>query len=766
MSLKKKLLLTISLIAIFSTILSLFLISKLSLEQMREEAIRKAELDLTAKRTLISSELNSYIDTINNQAVVMAHDISTQEAAKQFTKAFFAYDVSSADKLSLTSYYETQFKSVYDQQNRDSISVSKLYNNLSATSLALQSQFISLNQYPIGEKDKLTALNDSSLYDTAHQRYHSTFRTFLQKFGYYDVFIVEPDQGYIVYSVFKELDYATSLKSGPYKNSGIAKAFNEALKLSDGETHLTDFAPYLPSYNNAASFVSTPIFDNGSLIGVLVFQLPIDRINNLMTQKGKWVESGFGESGEIYLVGADKTLRNESRFYSEDQSAYLSLIESVGMKEATRIANKETTIAIQPVNSSGVNEALAGQTGFDVFDDYRNVPVFSSYGPFMFGNHRWAIMSEIDEEEALRATNQLANYIWGVAATITIVMVIVALLLALQLTYTLTKPLTALSDRFSSLVEGEADLTVRLEQSNTPEINLIVRDFNTFIGQIAETFSSTKQAVSRIASSGTELGVTTEQTKVALQEQEDSIHQVLESVEQFSESIAEITGQTEDALSESNEAKDKTEENSERASLAADNIKQLVEEVELSSQTIKTLQSSVGDIGDVLSVINSIAEQTNLLALNAAIEAARAGEHGRGFAVVADEVRNLASRTQESTVTIQSQIEKLTQSAEHSFDSMERASVSALGGIHLVNEVNESLHELKETIVKLSAMSSEIATSTQMQGHSIQFINESMEALNERASEITGASSNIAGVATELASVAEQLQSDTDRYQV
>ena len=375
-------------------------------------------------------------------------------------------------------------------------------------------------------------------------------------------------------------------------------------------------------------------------------------------------------------------------------------------------------------------------------------------------------MSEIDEEEAFRSVNNLANYITSTVILVVSITAIAAILLALQLSNMLIKPLNQLATRFSDLAEGEADLTVRLESSNTPEVDEITKGFNTFIAQVSNAFSAVKDSVSRVASSGTELSVTTEQTNVTLKEQERSIHEVLESIEQFSISVSEINTQTQSALSEANEAKEKTEENAERANLALDNIKQLVDEVTRSSHTIETLQVSVKDIGDVLGVINAIAEQTNLLALNAAIEAARAGEQGRGFAVVADEVRSLASRTQESTVTIQSQIKKLTDIAQQSYESMERASISAEGGIHLVDNVNETLHELKETIVNLSSMSSEISSATQMQGYSIEYITDSMSTLNNRAKEITESSSSISGVANELSSVAEELKDETSRYKV
>ena len=763
MKLSKKLIVIISSVAVFVSIIAASTIAFFALQQMEEDVLHQYHSNLESKRVLVASSINNYFEVKRKQLSTMAFDTATIEAAYAFTSGFNDYPTD-VNIDSLTGYYNDEFKRVFDSRNKNTIDTSELYLSLSDTSKSLQTSFISDNSNSLGNKDKLIALNDNTLYDKAHQKYHPAMQNFLKAFDYYDIFIVEPDQGNIVYSVYKELDFTTSLTTGSYQNSDIALAFKKALKLNQGETYLTDFKAYIPSYNNAASFISTPIYDNNNLIAVLIFQMPIGRINDILTHSGKWLESGFGQSGETYLVGQDGKLRNESRFFIEDKKNYLKAIKKDGSDSFVEIENKNTSISLQRVKTPAVKEALNGITGFSIFNDYRNVEVLSSYAPINIQGLSWAIISEIDKEEALIGLHALENKIIFATMFIITFVGLASVIVAFLLAKSIIRPLEILSGRFIELSQGEANLTVRVADSGVPEIDAISRGFNVFIEQINTVFANVKDAINRLATSGTELSVTTEQTDKSIAKQRERITDVNDSLEHFLLSVQHITEQTSKAFETTAAAQTISKENAERADLASHNIKLLVKEVDESVVTMKELKSHVEDISNVLGVINSIADQTNLLALNAAIEAARAGEHGRGFAVVADEVRTLAARTQESTVTIESEIKSLTNSTNKSVISMDLASTTATEGIVLVESVSDSLNELTAIMSDVSALNGEISNESRQQNQDIETITTRINETKEESIQISEASRNLTMVTQELSDISEHVNLDMKRF--
>jgi len=329
--------------------------------------------------------IESCLGMIRGQSLTMASNGLVVSAMSEFTEAFetvrseLAIDAArlSGMRAGMEAYRSEQFQAQYQESNEGaSADLSLLTAQMSDVAAIMQAIYIGENDHPLGSKDALMDGGAGTRYDSRHAAYHSSFRQFLQEFGYYDIFLVEPDAGHIVYSVFKELDFGTSLLNGPYADTNFGEAFKRALTLGPGESAFVDFAQYLPSYDAPASFISSPIFDGDGLTGVLIFQMPLDRITQVMSER-----AGLGETGESYLVGEDHLMRSDSYLDPENRSVLASF------------RNPETG----SVRTDAVEAALSGETGVGLIDDYRGQPVLSAFAPIEALGVRWAMMVEIDE---------------------------------------------------------------------------------------------------------------------------------------------------------------------------------------------------------------------------------------------------------------------------------------------------------------------------------------------------------------------------------
>jgi methyl-accepting chemotaxis protein len=770
MSFKIRILLSMVAAVLTASISVVVLIASMSITELDNNIHKESQRDLIAKRESITLKIESYFSRIQKQIITLSANNQTELAAEAFITSFNTYESERNNLLvdntngSLQRYYNGEFGKRFSVLNVKEIETKPLYENLSSTTKLLQYDFISNNPNSLGEKDKLILPKGDTNYAKVHQRYHPDFQFFLEQFSYYDIFIVDSASGNIVYSVFKELDYATNLMDGPYAQTGIADAFNKAKNLSHNETYISDFDHYLPSYDGEASFIASPIEVNGKQKAILIFQMPLAEINNIMTHNNDWESKGFGESGETYLVGHERTLLNESRFFIEDKKKYLAAIKKSSPATANLIESHNSTIGIQSVNGSATESALNGQKGFTVLDDYRGESVLSAYGPIHYGTHTLALLSEIDEEEAYRAIGELSDRIWQSAMVVILGLIFVTVLLGYWLSVILTKPINKLGDEVTKLNSGDADLRIVLKDCGISEIDKVTQNFNSFLSMLKGIVESIKLNAESIASSSTQLNATTEQTNKSAYEQQAKSHEINEALSQFYYAIEEIAKNSVNASSQTSQAKEVTEENSARANLANNNIKKLVEEVTQSTETLSHLQEKVDSINDVLNVITSIADQTNLLALNAAIEAARAGEHGRGFAVVADEVRQLATRTQQSTVEIQQNIGSLTSVANEAVNTMERASVSAQDGIQLVDEVTASLDGLLTGIKELDQINITVASASEEQKYTCDSILQNMQQVEQSATELFAASKEVSSSSLTLSDIAIDLQRQVTRF--
>lgn len=516
-----------------------------------------------------------------------------------------------------------------------------------------QTLYIVENENPSGQKD---ALHQNKLhkddYSKQHALYHRKFKSILDEFGLYDIFLVNAD-GLVVYSVKKEKDFATNLVDGPYKESGLARVYNSAMKLKAGEIAFDDFAPYEPSLNAPASFIATPLYFHEDLEGVLVFQLPIGVLNKTMNFQGNFDKAGLGETGEAFLIGQDKMMKTDSRFVSKIQDPLVQKFK--------------TTIGTYKVDSDASSRVLAGESGAMLVESPEGDKLLNAFTPVDFFGAKWGIIVQLQEDEALQSVKEARNVI-SILAVAIILLLIVVIVIAIQ--KLIINKLSLLQDAAYGLAKGEGDLTSQIKIASGDEMYDVSTNINAFIEKVRVTVDKAKQMSRENASIADNLSSTSGDIKnKAIQE--------ANIVADVTDEGSELQDVLKIAINDAQIVREEIDATAQQLLLANNSIKELASEVydrsQVESEMAQKLQQLSHDtqqVKDVLSVISDIADQTNLLALNAAIEAARAGEHGRGFAVVADEVRKLAERTQKSLSEINATISVIVQSVQDTSDQI------------------------------------------------------------------------------------------------
>jgi class 3 adenylate cyclase len=456
---------------------------------------------LTAMQTAKTAEIERYFEQVANQIHTAAGNPNTINALVAFNSGFARLNKTLPNSTvevnndALEKFYRDEFLPQLVPSNprvnaNNALESAELESSLASliprqtAGLYLQEHYIVRNPNVSGEKHLLTrSSTDSSDYADAHETYHPVFRSFLEKFNYYDIFLVDSQTGNIVYSVFKETDFGTSLTTGPYRNTNIAKAFALANQAAGpGPVHFVDFEPYLPSFDAPAAFISAPVFRGDEQLGALIFQVPVDRINDVMTGGGEWSEHGLGDSGETYLVGPDFTMRSASRFYIEDPQGYSKVLKEIGYPEE-KLADLQrygTSILNQTINTHAAMQALGGQDGTRVIKDYREIDVLSSFGPIDFGEDRWAVIAEIDASEAFAPIAVLQRTITFSSISVAIFVV----LLGLWAVRRVTRPVVALTE--AARIVGEGGTVDPVEQESSDEIGQLTGQFNQMMASLHE----------------------------------------------------------------------------------------------------------------------------------------------------------------------------------------------------------------------------------------------------------------------------------------
>ena len=378
-----------------------------------------------------------------------------------------------------------------------------------------------------------------------------------------------------------------------------------------------------------------------------------------------------------------------------------------------------------------------------------------------------------DQSKAIKAfssqittANEAASSAIVVGISIGIALLVIVIISAVGVAVLIGRQIHNVSESLKEIAQGEGDLTVRLTSSANDEIGELVQWFNQFVDKLHSTINeiiTVEKPLSEAAENLHRVAIESSQTS---QEQRDSSTTLQSAMSELTLSVGNIAESAAGAATNTSETNESAREGASNVLSTVDAINQLASEITQAADVIAKLQKDAENVGVILDVIKGIAEQTNLLALNAAIEAARAGEQGRGFAVVADEVRTLASRTQESTQEIQQVIEQLQSASEAAVDVMTQSQDRALKSVEQVEGTGTTLSSISERIALISDMNNQIATATEEQDATTKLIQSSVETLSEAADKVLSNTTEVNELGQELQRFSNHLASITTQFKV
>jgi methyl-accepting chemotaxis protein len=360
-------------------------------------------------------------------------------------------------------------------------------------------------------------------------------------------------------------------------------------------------------------------------------------------------------------------------------------------------------------------------------------------------------------------SGQSTVVIGGVMALLTIILLFAT---AVPIVNGIKGSIVQVVNSLKDIAQEDGDLTVRIQSNNKDEIGDLVHWFNQFMEKLQGVVKDIVNSSLPLSQLAQNLNQLTDDTNKTIDVQQRSATHAKTAVDDMTVSVSAVAESAAEAANAAGDASSAADDGQKVVNHTVHSIQELAANVEETAEVIRKLESDSNQVGVVLDVIKGIAEQTNLLALNAAIEAARAGEQGRGFAVVADEVRTLASRTQQSTEQIQQTIEQLQNAARSAVSVMAKGTEQASTSVETANKAGASLAVITETISRITSMNDQIARSTGDQQSVAKTISNNVDEIHHRTEETATSSRELASVSSELAQLAQHLEGIAKQFKV
>ncbi|GHY23652.1 methyl-accepting chemotaxis protein [Vibrio cholerae] len=397
-----------------------------------------------------------------------------------------------------------------------------------------------------------------------------------------------------------------------------------------------------------------------------------------------------------------------------------------------------------------------------IFSDKQGVNLTPITRPINFAGQDWQLIGYIDLTAIQANTDQL-NWKITLALLVCASVIIVASVTMLHVSF---KPLSRLNTLVANLSQGNGDLTQRLAVESKDEIGQICNSINLFIEKLQQMFIDVADSSKEIDRAVVHLSNQARSNLNTLNQHTQETEQAITAIEEMSASAGSIAQSADDAALLTERTNRYADESKQTVTEAVNSVNGLVNQVSSMAETITRMSEDTKQINSVLQVIGAIAEQTNLLALNAAIEAARAGEQGRGFAVVADEVRALASRTQQSTSQINDMLATLKTTTENVVKEMDSTRIHCEETAERTNHVMDSLNVVTDSVAEMNNLNTLIATSAMEQRQVTHEVSKNMAAIQEMVRKLNMNAAQVTSVSNELQNTSNALSDVVGRFRV
>ena len=529
------------------------------------------------------------------------------------------------------------------------------------------------------------------------------------------------------------------------------------------------------------------------LIAIVVFGLIILSISSLTHQYSSLkdeqyiktqnvVETAYSIIEHYYALEQDNTLTQQ-----QAQSQALNAIRALRYDKTNYfwINDYQPTMVMHPIKPALDGKDLTNNKDPDgkaLFVDMVNIVKRSGEGfiPYKwpkpgkdkpvekiafvkgFNQWQWIIGSGVYLDSIDEAFSEQRNLIVISA----IIMIIAVILLSYFIGKSILIPTRLAADMMKDISQGEGDLTRKLNESGNDEISELSRSFNLFALKMRESLVHVAQSANDVSEHAHTVDDSSRTSHSFIELQNDSSTQVAAAMEQMTHQIHDVSRNAEAAEQAAKDAAQNASTGKNVVAQTITAIETLSSNIETVSRVTEDLANESHNIGSVLDVIRSISEQTNLLALNAAIEAARAGEHGRGFAVVADEVRTLASRTGQSTDEIQTMITKLQEGAKAAVEAVKSSQALSVSTVEQASSANTSLNEIERLVSIITEMNSQIARATEQQTQAADEVNLRINELSQSTEQSLNNTKQLTDASDNLKQSSEGLSSVVNRFKL